>query len=128
MFKYVSYLFSTFIIASFLAQDVSEPYLIVLGTVFSPATKKVNQIGEGLKNVPYKGAPEVVDELKTYITKGDSFLFEQSLGWMLRYYLYGEKYRRQHYAYKEKNLENMKPRKKKHEKVRVQQMMQLIMN
>ena len=82
--------------------------LIVLGTVFSPATKKVNQIGEGLKNVPYKGAPEVVDELKTYITKGDSFLFEQSLGWMLRYYLYGEKYRRQHYAYKEKNLENMK--------------------
>ena len=49
-----------------------------------------------------------MDELKTYITKGDSFLFEQTLGWMLRYYLYGEKYRRQHYGYKEKNLANMK--------------------
>ncbi len=49
-----------------------------------------------------------MNELKTYITKGDSFLFEQSLGWMLRYYLFGEKYRRQHYDYEEKNLAHMK--------------------
>ena len=82
--------------------------LIVLLAVFFPATQRVNQIGEGLRNVPYRGAPEVVDELKPYITKGNSFLFEQSLGWMLRYYLYGEKYRREHYDYKDKNLENMK--------------------
>ena len=71
--------------------------LIVLMVVFFPASQRVNQIGEGLRNVPYQGAPEVVNELKNYITKGDSFLFEQSLGWMLRYYLFGEKYRRQHY-------------------------------
>ena len=82
--------------------------LIVLLVVFSPAIQRVNQIGEGLRNVPYQGAPEVVNQLKNYITRGDSFLFEQSLGWMLRYYLYGEKYRRQHYGYKEKNLANMK--------------------
>ena len=68
----------------------------------------MNQIGEGLRNKPYQGAPEVVNELKKYITKGDSFLFEQSLGWMLRYYLFGEKYRRQHYDYEEKNMSNMK--------------------
>ena len=82
--------------------------LIVLLAVFLPATKKIEEIGKGLRNVPYKGAPEVVDELKTYITKEDSFLFEQNLGWMLRYYLFGEKYRRQHYDYKEKNMANMK--------------------
>ena len=82
--------------------------LIVFMTVFFSASQRMNQIGEGLRNVPYQGAPEVVNELKNYITKGDSFLFEQSLGWMLRYYLFGEKYRRQHYDYEEKNLSNMK--------------------
>ena len=81
---------------------------IILLAVFFPASRRVNQIGEGMRNVPYQGAPEVLNELKTYITKEDSFLFEQSLGWMLRYYLFGEKYRRQHYDYEEKNLAHMK--------------------
>jgi len=82
--------------------------LLVLMAVFFSAFQRVNKIGDGLRNVPYQGAPEVMSELKNYITKEDSFLFEQSLSWMLRYYLFGEKYRRQHYDYEEKNLAHMK--------------------
>jgi 4-amino-4-deoxy-L-arabinose transferase-like glycosyltransferase len=87
---------------------VSFLIVIVLGAVFIPASKRIKQIGEGSINVPYQGAREVVKELKPYITQENSFLFEQSLGWMLRYYLFGEQYRRQHYDYEDHDLANMK--------------------
>ena len=37
-----------------------------------------------------------------------SFLKNSWLGWMLRYYLFGEKYRNLHYDFGDQNMENMK--------------------
>ena len=81
--------------------------IVLLGTVPN-ATERVRQIGERLKNAPYQGAEEVVKEIKPYLVKGESFLFEQDLSWMLRYYLFGEKYRSLHYDFGDQNMENMK--------------------
>ena len=44
-------------------------------------------------------------EIRPYLMKGESFLFEQDLSWMLRYYLFGEKYRNLHYDFGDQNTE-----------------------
>ena len=85
----------------------------ILGTItlisaFSSATARVNQIGENMRNSPYQGVQEVTKVIKPYLLNGNSFIFEQDLGWMLRYYLFGEKYRNLHYDFGDQNMENMK--------------------
>ena len=85
----------------------------ILGTItlisaFSSATARVNQIGEDLRNSPYQGVQEVIKVIKPYLLNGNSFIFEENLGWMLRYYLFGEKYRNLHYDFGDQNMENMK--------------------
>jgi len=85
----------------------------ILGTItlisaFSSATARVNQIGEDLRNAPHQGVEEVVKEIKPYLVNGENFIFEETLGWMLRYYLFGEKYRNLHYDFGDQNMENMK--------------------
>ena len=82
--------------------------VIVLLWTVPNATKRVRQIGKRLKNAPYQGVEEVVKEIKPYLAKGESFLFEQNLSWMLRYYLFGEKHRSLHYDFGDQNMENMK--------------------
>jgi len=42
------------------------------------------------------------------LQNGDNFIFEENLGWMLRYYLFGEKYRNLHYDFGDENMQNMK--------------------
>ena len=81
--------------------------IVLLWTVTN-ATERIRQIGKHFKNAPYQGAEEVVKEIKPYLVKGESFLFEQDLSWMLRYYLFGEKYRNLHYDFGDQNMENMK--------------------
>ena len=81
---------------------------ITLISAFSSATARVNQIGENLRNSPYQGVQEVIKVIKPYLLNGNSFIFEENLGWMLRYYLFGEKYRNLHYDFGDQNMENMK--------------------
>ncbi len=81
---------------------------ITLISTFSSATARVNQIGENLRNTPYQGVQEVIKVIKPYLLNGNSFIFEENLGWMLRYYLFGEKYRNLHYDFGDQNMENMK--------------------
>ena len=81
---------------------------IILISAFTSATARVNQIGENLRNSPYQGVQEVIKVIKPYLRNGNSFIFEEDLGWMLRYYLFGEKYRNLHYDFGDQNLENMK--------------------
>tara|TARA_B110000914_G_scaffold175981_1_gene157296 strand:- start:1028 stop:2608 length:1581 start_codon:yes stop_codon:yes gene_type:complete len=81
---------------------------ITLISVFSFATARVSQIGENLRNSPIQGAQEIIKEIKPFLQNGDNFIFEENLGWMLRYYLFGEKYRSQHYAFGDENMQNMK--------------------
>ena len=76
--------------------------------VFLTAAERVRNIGEGLENAPYQGVREVIKEMKPYLLNDESFLFEETLGWMLRYYLFGEKYRNLHYDFGDQNMENMK--------------------
>jgi len=85
----------------------------ILGTItlistFSSATARIHQIGENLRNSPYQGVQEVIKVIKPYLLNGNSFIFEENLGWMLRYYLFGEKYRNLHYDFGDQNMENMK--------------------
>jgi hypothetical protein len=82
--------------------------MITLISAFSSATARVNQISEDLRNSPYQGVQEVIKVIKPYLLNGNSFIFEQNLGWMLRYYLFGEKYRNLHYDFGDQNMENMK--------------------
>jgi len=77
-------------------------------STFSSATARVNQIGKDLRNSPHQGVQEIIKEIKPYLLNGDSFIFEQNLGWMLRYYLFGEKYRNLHYDFGDQNMKNMK--------------------
>ena len=81
---------------------------VTLISTFSSATARVNQIGKDLRNSPHQGVQEIIKEIKPYLLNGNSFIFEQNLGWMLRYYLFGEKYRNQHYDFGDQNMENMK--------------------
>ena len=81
---------------------------ITLISAFSSATARVNQIGEDLRNSPYQGVQEVIKVIKPYLLNRNSFIFEEDLGWMLRYYLFGEKYRNLHYDFGDQNMENMK--------------------
>ena len=81
---------------------------ITLISVFSSATARVSQIGENLRNSPIQGAQEIIKEIKPYLQNGDNFIFEENLGWMLRYYLFGEKYRNLHYDFGDENMQNMK--------------------
>ena len=85
----------------------------ILGTItlistFSSATARIHQIGENLRNSSYQGVQEVIKVIKPYLLNGNSFIFEENLGWMLRYYLFGEKYRNLHYDFGDQNMENMK--------------------
>jgi len=87
--------------------------ICILGTItliltFYSATARVNQIGENLRNSSYQGVQEVIKVIKPYLLNGNSFIFEENLGWMLRYYLFGEKYRNLHYDFGDQNMENMK--------------------
>ncbi len=92
----------------------TEKYLvIILGVilfsgVLPNATLRVRQIGEGLKNAPFQGSREMVKSIKPYLLNGESLLFTETLGWMLRYYLFGDKYRNLHYDFGNQNMENMK--------------------
>ena len=81
---------------------------ITLISVFSSATARVSQIGENLRNSPIQGAQEIIKEIKSFLQNGDNFIFEENLGWMLRYYLFGEKYRNLHYDFGDENMQNMK--------------------
>jgi 4-amino-4-deoxy-L-arabinose transferase-like glycosyltransferase len=81
---------------------------ITLISTFSFATARVNQIGENLRNTPHQAVQEVIKVIKPYLLNGDNFIFEENLGWMLRYYLFGEKYRNLHYDFGDQNMENMK--------------------
>jgi len=81
---------------------------ITLIGAFSSATARIHQIGENLRNSPTQGAQEIIKEIKPYLQNGDNFIFEETLGWMLRYYLFGEKYRNQHYDFGDENMQNMK--------------------
>ena len=81
---------------------------ITLISVFSSATARVSQIGENIRNSPIQGAQEIIKEIKPYLQNGDNFIFEENLGWMLRYYLFGEKYRNLHYDFGDENMQNMK--------------------
>ncbi len=81
---------------------------ITLISVFSFATARVSQIGENLRNSPIQGAQEIIKEIKPFLQNGDNFIFEENLGWMLRYYLFGEKYRNLHYDFGDENMQNMK--------------------
>ena len=81
---------------------------ITLIGAFSSATARIHQIGENLRNSPTQGTQEIIKEIKPYLQNGDNFIFEETLGWMLRYYLFGEKYRNQHYDFGDKNMQNMK--------------------
>ncbi len=80
---------------------------ILLLWILPTTTERVRKIGEGLRNVPHQGAQELVKGLKPFLLSGESFLFEENLGWMLRYYLFGEKYRSLHYDFGDQNMENM---------------------
>ena len=85
----------------------------ILGAVtligaFSSATARVSQIGENLRNSPIQGAQEIIKEIKPYLQNGNNFIFEETLGWMLHYYLFGEKYRNLHYDFGDQNMQNMK--------------------
>jgi hypothetical protein len=82
--------------------------VIVLLWTVPNATKRVRQIGKRLKNAPYQGVEEVVKEIKPYLVNGENFIFEETLGWMLRYYLFGEKYRNLHYNFRDEDMGNMK--------------------
>jgi len=81
---------------------------VTLISVFSFATARVSQIGENLRNSPIQGAQEIIKEIKPFLQNGDNFIFEENLGWMLRYYLFGEKYRNLHYDFGDENMQNMK--------------------
>jgi hypothetical protein len=81
---------------------------ITLIGAFSSATARIHQIGKNLRNSPTQGAQEIIKEIKPYLQNGDNFIFEETLGWMLRYYLFGEKYRNQHYDFGDENMQNMK--------------------
>ena len=81
---------------------------VTLISTFSSATARVNQIGKDLRNSPHQGVQEIIKEIKPYLLNGNSFIFEQNLGWMLRYYLFGEKYRNLHYDFGDQNMGNMK--------------------
>jgi len=76
--------------------------------LLSSATSRVNQIRDDLKNAPYQGAQKVIKEIKHFLLDRDSVFFEQDLGWMLRYYLFGEKFRNLHYDFGDQNMVNMK--------------------
>ena len=82
--------------------------VIVLLWTVPNATKRVRQIGKSMKDVPYQGVEEVVKEIKPYLVNGENFIFEETLGWMLRYYLSGEKYRNLHYNFGDEDMGNMK--------------------
>ena len=70
----------------------------ILLFVFPPSVVRVHQIGNSFSNVAYQGAQEVTKELKTHLLKeGESVLFERTLGWLLRYYIYKGDYRREEY-------------------------------
>ena len=81
---------------------------ITLIGAFSSATARINQRVEDLRNSPIQGSQEIIKEIKNYLQNGDNFIFTEDLGWMLRYYLFGEKYRSQHYAFGDENMQNMK--------------------
>ena len=81
---------------------------ITLIGAFSSATARIHQIGENSRNSPIQGAQEIIKEIKPYLQNGDNFIFEENLGWMLRYYLFGEKYRNLHYDFGDENMQNMK--------------------
>jgi len=72
------------------------------------ARGKIIIVGEDLRNAPYQGVEEVVKEIKPYLVNGENFIFEETLGWMLRYYLFGEKYRNLHYNFRDEDMGNMK--------------------
>ncbi|MBT4127619.1 MAG: hypothetical protein HOE32_03090, partial [Nitrospina sp.] len=72
---------------------------ITLIGAFSSATARIHQIGENLRNNNIQGAQEIIKGIKPYLQNGDNFIFEETLGWMLRYYLFGEKYRNLHYDF-----------------------------
>ena len=81
---------------------------ITLIGAFSSATARIHQIGENLRNNHIQGAQEIIKGIKPYLQNGDNFIFEETLGWMLRYYLFGEKYRNLHYDFGDQNMQNMK--------------------
>ena len=70
----------------------------ILLFVFPSSVVRVNQIGNSFSNAAHQGVQEVTKELKTYLlTEGESVLFERTLGWLLRYYIYKGDYRREEY-------------------------------